>query len=761
MAGIVPLPTTRISNLLVRQRLSSQLQRDQLEIFRLQNQLSTGYRISRPSEDAPAAQRAATLQRLIERKTQLKSNVDTGLSFLTSTDVALQDVATLLANIRGEALGAASTTATEEERKVIAGNVRSAIDELMRVANQRFRGRYLFAGSQTNVEPYVWQGNSIRYLGDEKLIENFSDLDVLFSTNAPGAGVFGGLSKEVLGGVDLNPQLSADTLVSSLRGGRGISSNGALRISDGTNAATIDLAKAVTVGDIVRQIEENPPPGRSITASITGSGLTLQLDSAGGGNLTVTEVGSGRTAAELGLLEQTGTGTGPLVGDDLDPTILKTTRLGDLLGTKARARLASAGNNNDILIEAAANGAALNGVAIQFINDAAPGSETATFTAGTLTVHIAAGVTNAATVVDAINAQGTFTARLDPTDSTHPSLAGAGQVSLAATAVTAGGGGGNFDPRGIVVDNGDETYALKFDNAETVEDLLNVLNGSGAGLHAAINSAGTGIDVRSRVSGSEFWIRENGGQTAGQLGIRWNEYNHPLDIPTIDGAEFTVVVNLGNIDLDPEDDFAEFDVDLSGATTVQDVLDAINFATGNHSGGVSIGATLIIHDQVKRIQIEDANHRQLTIRSAPGSEATEFLGIMAPGGTERTESSGTIVGNPLTYPHSGSVFTTLTQLYDALQAGDVAAMERAIAQIDDDINRATFARAEVGAREQALAIAQRNLEDEDVHLRSALSNEIEVDLIEAISNLTARQVALQASLQSMGAMLQTTLLDYL
>jgi flagellin-like hook-associated protein FlgL len=758
MAGIVPLPTTRISSLLVRQRLSSQLQRDQLEIFRLQNQLSTGYRISRPSEDAPAAQRAATLQRLIERKTQLKSNVDTGLSFLTSTDVALQDVATLLADIKGEALGASSTASTEAERDVIAGNVRSAIDELLRVANQRFRGRYLFAGSQTNLEPYAWQGNSIQYFGDEKLIENFSDLDVLFSTNAPGAGVFGGLSEEVLGGVDLNPQLSADTLVSSLRGGRGISSNGALRISDGTNEVTVDLANAVTVGDIVRLIEENPPAGRSISASITGTGLTLQLDSAGGGNLTVTEVGSGRTASELGILNQTGTGTGPLVGTDLDPTILKTTRLDDLLGTKSRARLNSAGNNNDILIEAAANGAALNGVTVQFVNDAAPGGESATFAAGTLTVHIAAGVTNASTVVNAINSQGMFTARLDPTDSTHPSLAGTGQVALASTAVTAGGGGANFDPTGIVVENGDQVHTLDFNDAETVEDLLNVLNGSGAGLHAAINAAGTGIDVRSRVSGTEFWIRENGGQTASQLGVRWNEYNHPLDIPTIDGAEFTVVVNLGNIDLDPEDEYTEFDVDLAGATTVQEVLDAINSAPGNNSGGVSVQATLTAN---RELQIVDTNGRQLTIRSAPGSEATDFLGITAPGGTERTEGSGTIVGNPLTYPHTGSVFTTLTQLYDAIQDGDVAAMERAIAQIDDDINRATFARAEVGAREQALAIAQRNLEDEDVHLRSALSEEIEVDLVEAISNLTARQVALQASLQSMGAILQTTLLDYL
>jgi flagellin-like hook-associated protein FlgL len=67
----------------------------------------------------------------------------------------------------------------------------------------------------------------------------------------------------------------------------------------------------------------------------------------------------------------------------------------------------------------------------------------------------------------------------------------------------------------------------------------------------------------------------------------------------------------------------------------------------------------------------------------------------------------------------------------------------------------------VGAREQALVIAGRNLEDDDVELRSALSDEIDVDIVEAISNLTARQVSLQASLQTIGNILQLSLLDYI
>ena len=46
MAGIIPIPNTRVSSLLLRQRLTKQFQNDQLELFRLQEQIATGQRIT-------------------------------------------------------------------------------------------------------------------------------------------------------------------------------------------------------------------------------------------------------------------------------------------------------------------------------------------------------------------------------------------------------------------------------------------------------------------------------------------------------------------------------------------------------------------------------------------------------------------------------------------------------------------------------------------------------------------------------------------
>jgi flagellar hook-associated protein 3 FlgL len=73
----------------------------------------------------------------------------------------------------------------------------------------------------------------------------------------------------------------------------------------------------------------------------------------------------------------------------------------------------------------------------------------------------------------------------------------------------------------------------------------------------------------------------------------------------------------------------------------------------------------------------------------------------------------------------------------------------------------TFSRAEIGARQQGLDILESRLGDEEIELRSTLSAEIDVDLLDAISELTARQASFQASLKTASIISQLTLIDFL
>ncbi len=372
MPSIIPIPTTRVSDYFVRQRLLSQIQLDQREIFRLQTSISTGRRLHAPSDDAPAAARIIDMQGLLERKQQLKTNLVTGQSYLDASDSAIQGVSGLLAELRGVALSVADTISSDTQRQAAASQVKRGLEELIDIGNRLFRGRYLFAGSRTTQRPFEQLvTGAIRYNGDDTSLSSYSDLNLLFETNVTGDAVFGAISHAATSTSDLNPTLRADTRLGDLHGGAGVRL-GSVKVSlstvGGVVSSTVDLSSARTIGDVARLLMANPPPGRTITARVTATGLTVEADTAGGGTLTIGEVGSGTTAADLGILNITGV-SGPIVGSDLDPRITLTTPLADLLGTRASALVPSVGAANDLIFEAAANGADFNGVSIQFVDD--------------------------------------------------------------------------------------------------------------------------------------------------------------------------------------------------------------------------------------------------------------------------------------------------------------------------------------------------------------------------------------------------------
>lgn len=887
MTRIPPVPSSRIPGLLARQRLTQQYQTDQLDLFRLQEQISTGLRITLPSEDAPAALRAISFQRLLDRKEQLGSNINSGLLFLGSTDATLggaDGVANVLSEIKADTLGVVGTISTDEERDAAIAAINGALESLVTLGNRQFNGRYLFSGAQTNVRPYSFDEGNVVYHGDHREVENYSDIGVLFSSSISGQEVFGGTSAAVQGRVDLNPQVTADTLLSSLRGERGVNANGSIAIGDAsTNELSIvDLSSATTLGDVARLIESSPPEGSTVRVTISGDGLQISIP---GGDLQITEVGTGTTARELGLLadqDQTAFDPETVTSEDLNPRILKSTRLDDLLGSKAQVRLESGGSDNDIVLRAKENGAAFNGVNIEVIDGGPIGATPdVVFNGGSNTIEISvdeAGETTAAHIVDAINADATldFEASLDVGDSSTPAAAGSGEVALGVFPdTTSGGSGSAFDQdSGLRIVNGGETFDIEFSADETVEDLLRRLNQAGAGISAQINDAGTGLDIRSRLSGNDFQIGElNGGTTATQLGIRTYDRDSVLsnfnfgvgvpthngfDIPTADGIDFSITdsngvafdvdlsdisfadlsttdainqivneinnastaavadvtataVSTGNVTvielndtgggienltvtagdgslaaqylgLVPDgdtpvpintgitirgsdskyfdftitaDDGQTFNVDVSSAQTVGDVIDAINAATGG-----AVDAQLAAEGNGIEL-VDNTGVGSLTVTANSSSRAAEYLGLLEADQTTATSTTGTLTGEDRNAVENDSVFNSLIRLRDALDANDLPAIERAAALLEGDIDRVTFAQADVGTRFRNLELARNNLQDEEIQVRAALSEEIDVDLVQAISDLTARQISLEASLRASANILQLSLLNFI
>jgi flagellar hook-associated protein 3 FlgL len=138
-----------------------------------------------------------SLQQLLERKDQVKVNLNTTDSFLKETDGALQNISGLLASARGSALSVADSTSSQAQRTAVAQEVSNYLRQIVTAANTQFRGRYLFAGSNTTYAPFDSDGKLVTYHGNRGALQTYSDNDQLFQTNSDGDSVFGAISDPV------------------------------------------------------------------------------------------------------------------------------------------------------------------------------------------------------------------------------------------------------------------------------------------------------------------------------------------------------------------------------------------------------------------------------------------------------------------------------------------------------------------------------------------------------------------------------------
>ena len=121
----------------------------------------------------------------------------------------------------------------------------------------------------------------------------------------------------------------------------------------------------------------------------------------------------------------------------------------------------------------------------------------------------------------------------------------------------------------------------------------------------------------------------------------------------------------------------------------------------------------------------------------------------------------TITGSDPNPQEVSGVFDTLLRLQQALLTDDQPEIQRTTALLDQDSSRVSLAQSELGVREQGLAATQSNLQTNATTLQGQLSQNLDVDLTQAISELTSKQTAFQAALQTTAIISKLTLLDYL
>jgi flagellar hook-associated protein 3 FlgL len=119
---------------------------------------------------------------------------------------------------------------------------------------------------------------------------------------------------------------------------------------------------------------------------------------------------------------------------------------------------------------------------------------------------------------------------------------------------------------------------------------------------------------------------------------------------------------------------------------------------------------------------------------------------------------------------SEDMFTTLSNLADALESSTVTPAERAqfnsnmatiLQQLDQVGDHLLSVRAEVGTRLSSIDGAQEALADRKVELESMTSQLRDLDYAEAVSRMNQQLVGLQAAQASYSKIAQLSLFDYL
>jgi len=181
-------------------------------------QLSTGKRVNRPSDDPAAAAAEVQNQAVEGRIDQYLQSAGSLTAMFQTADSSLNSVVTSLNQAITLGTEAANGTSSTANQQQIAQQVQGILDQVVQLANTSFQGSYVFAGTNTTQAPFAQTAGGITYNGNDGVNSVTIADGRTLQSNLPGDQIFQKSGADVLG--------SLQQLVTALQNGdtAGISS---------------------------------------------------------------------------------------------------------------------------------------------------------------------------------------------------------------------------------------------------------------------------------------------------------------------------------------------------------------------------------------------------------------------------------------------------------------------------------------------------------------------------------------------------------
>lgn len=184
----------RITNNVLLNNLKRNLAGNLRSMDYYQNQLATGKRISKPSDDPVGLVDSLRLRTRLGECRQFQANVKNAMSWLETTDDTLGSLTSVLNRTYELTVYAANGALEEQEYKALQEEVSQLIEEVAAIANTTHGSRYIFSGTNTTEKTYaggVWDN------ANTAAIEYEISTGVTIPVNITAEEVF--LAKDMLG----------------------------------------------------------------------------------------------------------------------------------------------------------------------------------------------------------------------------------------------------------------------------------------------------------------------------------------------------------------------------------------------------------------------------------------------------------------------------------------------------------------------------------------------------------------------------------
>lgn len=185
----------RIATSVLTDNVRANLANNVIGLDKLERQISSGKRLTAPSDDPAAAYTALRYHNDIALNDQYARNADNASSFLASTDTALGGLTDALQRARELSVQAGTGSINSADMQAIGQELNQLLLHAVQIGNSKLGGQYVFAGTQTTTAPFTAMGatpTTVTYNGDTNPILHDVAPGVQVQVNTPGSQVFTG-----------------------------------------------------------------------------------------------------------------------------------------------------------------------------------------------------------------------------------------------------------------------------------------------------------------------------------------------------------------------------------------------------------------------------------------------------------------------------------------------------------------------------------------------------------------------------------------